>query len=87
MARRLGATEAQIAGLKDARYDGFDAGWSAAFQFASAVTPTHGRVDAQIFDALAASWSPLQIVEITAVIALFNYFNRFALALEVPVTR
>ncbi|GAC1516695.1 MAG: hypothetical protein NVS1B4_13110 [Gemmatimonadaceae bacterium] len=87
MARRLGATDEQLTAIANGRFESFDAGWSAAFQFASSVTPTGGQVAAQVFDALAASWSPIQIVEITAVVGLFNYFNRFALALDVPVTR
>jgi alkylhydroperoxidase family enzyme len=40
-----------------------------------------------VYEELARHWAPEQIVEITAVIALFNYFNRFAEALHVPVTR
>ena len=51
------------------------------------MTPTGGTVSGDAYAALASHWLPGQIVEITAVAALFNYFNRFAIALEVPVTR
>ena len=51
------------------------------------MTPTRGRVDDAAFAELASHWTAAQIVEITAVVALFNYFNRFAEALAVPVTR
>jgi alkylhydroperoxidase family enzyme len=51
------------------------------------MTPTGGTVRGDAYDVLAGHWQPAQVVEITAVAALFNYFNRFAIALEVPVTR
>ena len=51
------------------------------------MTPTGGTVSGDAYAALAEHWTAPQIVEITAVAALFNYFNRFAIALEVPVTR
>ena len=51
------------------------------------MTPTRGTVSGDAYAALAKHWEAAQIVEITAVAALFNYFNRFAIALEVPVTR
>jgi alkylhydroperoxidase family enzyme len=35
----------------------------------------------------ASSWNPTQVLEITAPICTFNFFNRFAHALEIPVTR
>ena len=51
------------------------------------MTPTPGRVSPEIFATLERQWSPAQIVEITSVICLFNFFNRFANALEIPPTR
>lgn len=68
-------------------YGGFELAWRAAFEHADGMTPTRGHVRPEIYERLAALWNPAQIIEITAVIALFNYFNRFALALDVPVTR
>lgn len=66
---------------------GFEPAWRAALAWAEAITPTRGEAGDALFDELARHWSEPQIVEITAVIALFNYFNRFALALRIPVTR
>ena len=47
-----------------------------------------------MYDALAPEWraamayaDAITPVEITSVITLFNYFNRFAVALRIPVTR
>ena len=51
------------------------------------MTPTGGHVGDAPFAELSRHWTPAQIVEITAVVALFNYFNRFANALAIPVTR
>ena len=51
------------------------------------MTPTPGTVADAVFADLASHWTPRQIVEITAVICMFNFFNRFAHALDVPITR
>ena len=87
MARRLGATAEQLAALERSDYSEFDPAWASALAYAEAMTPTGGRVDDETFAALAAHWTAGQIVEITAVVSLFNYFNRFAEALAIPVTR
>lgn len=87
MARRLGATDQQIAALRTGDVSSFDPAWRAALAYAAHMTPTGGTVSGDAYAALAAHWQPAQVVEITAVAALFNYFNRFAIALEVPVTR
>jgi len=49
--------------------------------------PTPGIVSDEVYGDLASHWSPAQTVEITAVIAMFNFFNRFAHALAIPVTK
>ena len=87
MARRLGATEAQLDAVARAGYDEFEPAWRSAFRYADAMTPTPGIVGDAPYADLASHWSPVQIVEITAVICLFNFFNRFAHALDVPITR
>jgi alkylhydroperoxidase family enzyme len=87
LARRLGTTDAELDALRRGDLSPFQPAWRAALRFAEQVTPTRGAADAELFAELAAHWTEPQIVEITAVIALFNYFNRFALALEIPVTR
>lgn len=51
------------------------------------MTPSRGRPGDATFARLAGYWSQAQIVEIASVIALFNYFNRFAEALDIPPTR
>jgi alkylhydroperoxidase family enzyme len=87
LARRLGASDAQLHAVARAKYESFEPSWRAAMRYADALTPTPGIVADDVFDELARHWSPPRIVEITAVICLFNFFNRFAHALDIPVTR
>ena len=87
MARRLGATAAQLAGVDDPGAGGLAPAVAAAVRYADALTRSGGPVPDALFAELGEHWSPAQIVEITAVAGLFNYFNRFAGALRVPVTR
>jgi alkylhydroperoxidase family enzyme len=87
LARRLGGTEEQLAALATGDVSGFEPAWRVALDYAAHMTPTGCTVSGDAYAALASHWQPPQIVEITAVAALFNYFNRFAIALEVPVTR
>ena len=67
--------------------DGFGPAWRAALSAAEAMTSDTGRIPEESFHELATHWSPEQIVEIVAVVGLFNYFNRFANALDIPPTR
>ncbi|MFL5604989.1 MAG: carboxymuconolactone decarboxylase family protein [Gemmatimonadaceae bacterium] len=87
MARRQGATDAQLDAISRAEYDSFEQSWRSALRYADEMTPTPGIVSDATFAELAASWNATQIIEITAVICMFNFFNRFAHALEIPVTR
>ena len=83
----MGATDEQLGAVARGSYDGFDEGWKAALAYADAMTPTPGRVGEIVFADLARHWSPAAIVEITAVVCMYNFFNRFAHALDVPITR
>jgi alkylhydroperoxidase family enzyme len=87
LARRLGANDEQIATLARGEQDDFPSAWNAAFRLAEEMTRGGGRVSQPTYDALQREWTAGQIVEITAVIALFNYFNRIANALEIPPTK
>ena len=83
----MGATEQTIAALERGDLAALSDADAAAIRFAEMMTPTGSNVDDVVYDGLARYWAPEQVVEITAVIALFNYFNRIAEALQVPVTR
>ena len=83
----MSVSEAELADVAIGRFESFDSGWSAALQFVDEMTRSGGPVGDAHFAALAAHFSTEQIVEITAVAGLFNYFNRFANSLNIPVTR
>ena len=73
--------------MAEGAYEAFEESWRAAFRYADAMTPTPGVVSEAVFADLASAWTPRQVVEITAVICMYNFFNRFAHALDVPITR
>ncbi len=83
----MGATEQIFEALARGDLATLSEADAAAVRYAEVITPTGSTVDDAVYERLARHWAPEQIVEITAVIALFNYFNRFAEALHVPVTR
>ena len=87
MARRLGATDALFDSMSRGELAALAPRDRSALAFAAAITPTGSTASDRVYEELACHWSAPQIVEITAVVALFNYFNRFAEALHVPVTR
>lgn len=64
MARRLGATDAMLHGVR-----------------------SDGAAGLELYAALAEHWDQGEIVEITTVVGLFAYFNRFNDALRVEVTK
>jgi len=67
-------------------FDGVPPGWLSPW-----VCGTHDGEcafgDGCVYADLASHWQPGEIVEITMVIGLFNYFNRFNDALRVEITR
>jgi alkylhydroperoxidase family enzyme len=87
LARRLGATDEMLDGIAAADYRKLEPGWRSALRYADAMTPTASIPSEEIFADVRKHWDNAQIVEITAVIGLFNYFNRFAIALDIPPTR
>jgi alkylhydroperoxidase family enzyme len=87
LARRLGATDAQIRSLGEGDVSSFEPAWRAPLRVAAEMTSGGGRLANETYQALSADWTAAQIVEIVAVIGLFNYFNRFANALQIPPTK
>lgn len=87
LARRLGASDALFESMARSELGALAQGERAAIAFAQAMTPTGSTPSDRVYEELACHWTDSQIVEITAVVALFNYFNRFAEALHIPVTR
>lgn len=83
----MGATDEQITALGRSDLGEFAPAWRAAFQVAEEMTRQGGRIAPETYARLAGSWTEAQVVEIVAVIGVFNYFNRFANALEIPPTK
>ncbi len=87
MARRLGATPEQIAALARADLSGFEDSWRLALRAAETMTSDRGEIPPALYSELERHWSAGELIEIIGVISLFNYFNRFAVALDIPPTK
>lgn len=91
MARRHGASDALLDALQDrgtnAERDRLEPPWLAALEYADVLHQSGHRVSDELFDRLREGWDPGQIAEITMVIGLTEYFNRFNDALRVEPTK
>lgn len=65
----------------------FTASERAALRYAEDVTLNSHQVSDERFQTLRQYFSEAGILEITAVVGLFNYFNRFNNALRVEITK
>ncbi len=88
LAKKLGASE----DLLDAMYhideheDMFTPAELAALWFADRMTTDAQGVDEEVWASVREHFDEGQIIELAAVIGLFNYFNRFNDALRVEIT-
>lgn len=86
--KQLGATEETIAELEAWEASGdFTPAEKAALALAEQMTRDAKRVDDALWNDLKEHYTDSEIVELAAVIGLFNYFNRFNDALHVEITR
>ena len=85
MARQLGVTEELLDALYhiDAHRHLFKDYELVALRYAEIVTTSARDVDENLWDELQAHFEDDQLVELTTVIGLFNFFNRFADALQI----
>ena len=75
---RFGASEARMAGVFDFEdSDAFTEAEKAALAYARAATEVPNGVTPEVMDRLRAHWDDGAIVEITAVVALFGFLNRW----------
>ena len=88
MAKQLGASEALLDAMYhiDEHAELFTPAERAALTLAERMTTDAHGVDEEVWAELRTHWDEGQIVELAAVIGLFNYFNRFNDALRVDVT-
>ena len=91
MARQKGATEELIDAIQDraggAALERLEPGWRAALEYADIVHVSGHLVTDELYAKLRAAWDEGQIVEITLVIGMTEYFNRFNDSLRVEPTR
>ena len=88
MLRRLGVSQEAIDEMGERGADApVEPREAAALAFAEAMTLRAREVPVETWDRLRACFDDGEIVEIAAVVAVFNGFNRFNDALEVEVTR
>ena len=87
MARQLGYTEAELEALdRLEESDVFDPSVAAALRYAElATSDPHGVTD-EVFAELRKQFSDEATLELTCVIGLSNYFNRFTTALRVDLS-
>ena len=75
---RYGSEEDKLQNIWDYKtYPAFSDAERAAFDFAIAASSVPNAVDQQIADNLRKHWDDGEIVEITGVVALFGYLNRW----------
>lgn len=88
LAKQLGASEELLDAMYniDQHEDMFTPAERAALTLAERMTTDPHGVDEEVWAELRALYDEGQIVELAAVIGLFNYFNRFNDALHVEIT-
>ena len=91
MARQKGASEELVNAIQDRggeRAMGrLEPGWRAALDYADVVHRSGHDVTDALYGRLRESWDEGQIVEITLVIGMTEYFNRFNDSLRVEPTK
>ena len=87
MARQLGYTEAEIEELsRVAQSEAFDPALKTALLYAEAMTRDAHRVDETLFAEMRKHYKDSEIMEITSVVGLTNYWNRFTTALRIDLS-
>ncbi|HZS77346.1 MAG TPA: hypothetical protein VFA41_12090 [Ktedonobacteraceae bacterium] len=91
MAKQLGVTEELLDALYhiDTHRHLFTEREQVALHFAEVMTTSAREVSEALWDELQAHFDDGEIVEIATVVGLFNFFNRYADALQLnpPTTR
>ena len=85
LARQLGVSEELLDALYhiDQHRHLFTPRELVALRFAEVMTTSAREVDEELWDELQAHFDDGELVEIATVIGLFNFFNRFADALQI----
>jgi alkylhydroperoxidase family enzyme len=88
LAKQLGASQELLDAMFhiDEHRDRFTPAELAALTLAERMTTDARNVDEEVWAELRTHFDEGQIIELAAVIGLFNYFNRFNDALRVEIT-
>ena len=87
MARQLGYTEEEVQALdREADWDLFDPPMKAALVYAERMGRDAHRVTEKVFDEMRKHYSDSEILEITCVVGLASYWNRFTTALRIDLS-
>ena len=87
LAGQLGYTKKEIDALDgDLAAGGFDPALAAALLYAEKMTRDAHTVTGELFDGLKRHYTDRQILELTCVVGLTNYWNRFTTALRVDLS-
>ena len=91
MARQQGASAELLEAIQDrggrASIERLEAAWRVALEYADVVHGSGHDVADELYGRLRGSWDEGQIVEITLVIGMTEYFNRFNNSLGVEPTK
>jgi alkylhydroperoxidase family enzyme len=87
LARQLGFTDSEIQNLeREEAWDSFDPAMKTALLYAEKMTRDAHRVTAEVFAEMEKHYSRQEILEITCVVGLANYWNRFTTALRIDLS-
>jgi len=90
LARQRGASEELVAAVQDQGgrkpIERLEPGWRTALEYADVVHRSGHGVTDELYGKLREAWDEGQIVEITLVIGMTEYFNRFNDSLRVEPT-
>ena len=91
MARQRGASAELVEAIQDRGGRGpierLEPGWRTALEYADVVHRSGHDVTDELYGRLRRAWDEGQIVEITLVIGMTEYFNRFNDCLRVEPTK
>ena len=86
LARQLGYTEVELQALDTVEQSSFDPELRTALRYAEQITRDAHTVTDAFYAELKKHYSDTEILELTCVIGLSNYFNRFTTALKVDLS-
>lgn len=89
MAKRFGVSEESVAAILEGQKDPslFNQREIVALEYAEAVTKDSSTVSNELYQRMQGFFNDAEIIEITCLIGIFNYFNRFNNALQVDITK